>query len=76
MAERRSATFRSYLESLPAELLESVTEDYLWLSSQEFDAERDSEFRLRRECCREECLRRGMPQLYRLAEELISPWAA
>jgi len=76
MATRESAPFRSYLESLPAELLEAVTEDYVWLSGMVFDRERDGEFRSRRECCREECLRRGMPQLYRLAEQEMSPRAA
>jgi hypothetical protein len=71
-----AATFRRYLESLPSELLESVTEDYVWLSGLTFDRERDVEFRLRRECCREECVRRGQPDLYWIAEEVVSPWAA
>lgn len=76
MASRDSAIFRSYLESLPVDLLECVTEDYVWLSGLGFDEERDNEFRTRRECCREECLRRGMPQLYHLAEQVVDPWAA
>jgi hypothetical protein len=76
MAGAKSSTFCSYLQSLPCELLESVTEDYLWLSGQNFDAPQKAEFVDRREACREECLRRGMPQLYRLAEQVISPWAA
>jgi hypothetical protein len=70
------ATFRSYLRSLPCELLESVSEDYVWLSGLAFEGERTEEFRGRRECCREECLRRGVPHLYRMAEQVVSPWAA
>ena len=70
------ATFSKYLRSLPYELLESVTEDYVWLASQRFREQRIAEFRRRRECCREECTRRGVPQLYRTAEQVISPWAA
>jgi hypothetical protein len=71
MAVGGSATFRSYLESLPYELLESVTEDYVWLSGLPFESQRHEEFFERRECCREECARRGMPQLYWMAEELV-----
>lgn len=71
-----SATFRNYLESLPSDLLESVTEDYVWLSGLAFNGEQDAEFDRRRECCRAECLRRGMPQLYRRAEQVVSPCAA
>ena len=41
-----------------------------------FDRRRDTDFRRRRECCREECSRRGVPHLYHLAEETISPRAA
>jgi hypothetical protein len=58
---RAPETFRNYLESLPDELLESVTEDYVWLSGLNFNAARTADFRRRRECCREECLRRGLP---------------
>ena len=68
--------FREYLRSLPYELLESVTEDYVWLSGLEFQATPGAEFRRRRDCCREECVRRGIPQLYRDAERLVSPFAA
>lgn len=60
--------FRGYLQAIPDDLLEIVTEDYIWLAGQNLG----SEFRRRRECCREECSRRGAPQLYRLAEELIA----
>ncbi|MGA2268174.1 MAG: hypothetical protein ABSH44_06855 [Bryobacteraceae bacterium] len=70
-------TFRDYLESLPDDLLESVTEDYVWLGGQDFEkGERNSDFRGRRECCREECARRGIPQLYQLAESTVAPRAA
>lgn len=70
------AIFRDYLRSLPYDLLESVTGDYVWLSGLEFNEARHSEFRNRRECCREECVRRGAPHLYSLAEQVVSPWAA
>lgn len=70
----RSATFREYLQTLPQDLLESVTEDYIWLAGLHFeDTERDADFRRRRECCWDECLRRGVPHLYREAEDLV--WA-
>ena len=68
--------FRAYLRSLPQELLESVSEDYVWLAGLDFEAGLTAEFRIRRECCREECTRRGMPHLFRIAEDEISPWAA
>jgi hypothetical protein len=70
-------TFRGYLRSLPEELLESVTGDYIWLSG--FPPEpggRATGFVQRRECCREECARRGVPQLYLRAESSIPPFAA
>ena len=72
MKQDGSAIFRQYLQTLPQELLESVTEDYIWLAGLSFDeTERDADFRRRRECCREECLRRGVPHLYREAEYLL-----
>jgi len=76
MAVRDSHTFRNYLESLPEDLLACVTEDYVWLSGLAFDRERDEEFQWRRECCREECVRRGTPYLYVEAEWVVSPHAA
>ena len=76
MESRDSTTFRDYLRSLPDELLENVSEDYVWLSGLGFESEPATQFRIRRECCREECVRRGAPQLYRIAERIISPWAA
>lgn len=78
MEQAGAATFRRYLQSLPDDLLESVSEDYIWLAGLDFHTEsgRDAEFRRRRECCREECSRRGVPQLYRVAEHVVSPCAA
>ena len=76
MARSRPASFRDYLESLPDDLLENVTEDYVWLAGLGFEEQSDAEFRRRRECCREECLRRGLPDLYRQAEQVIAPRAA
>ncbi|SPE29178.1 hypothetical protein SBA3_1510004 [Candidatus Sulfopaludibacter sp. SbA3] len=32
MEQAGAATFRCYLKSLPDDLLESVTEDYIWLA--------------------------------------------
>jgi hypothetical protein len=71
------ATFRGYLEALPDDLLESVTEDYVWLAELVFEeSPRHTDFRGRRECCRAECARRGIPQLYELAESTVAPRAA
>ena len=70
-------TFRDYLQSLPEDLLESVTEDYVWLAGLTLDRSAHApDFRQRRECCREECVRRGAPQLYEFAEDIVSPHAA
>jgi hypothetical protein len=70
-------TFRSYLQSLPEDLLESVTEDYVWLAGLTLEPGRHgTDFRARRECCRQECARRGAPQLYQFAESIVSPHAA
>jgi hypothetical protein len=71
-------TFRNYLQSLPEELLESVTEDYVWLAGLTLDPDdgHTTDFLQRRECCREECARRGAPQLYEFARSTVSPYAA
>jgi hypothetical protein len=74
MGHDRLETFRQYLQSIPEELLESVTEDYVWLAGLTFDDPID--FLQRRECCRQECARRGSPQLYDFAESVVSPYAA
>ena len=63
------AVFREYLRSLPEELLESVTEDYVWLAGLGLD---DGDFRRRRECCRDEWARRGEPQHYHFAEDMVA----
>ena len=76
MQGRDSTTFCDYLKGLPDELLELVTEDYIWLSGLAFEGEPAAEFHRRMECCRAECARRGAPQLYWMAEEVISPRAA
>ena len=75
MGRDPSDTFRNYLQSLPEELLESVTEDYVWLAGLTLDRS-PHDFLRRRECCREECARRGAPQLYEFAENIVSPYAA
>ena len=69
-------TFRDYLQSLPEELLESVTEDYVWLEGLTFEPNTHANFLQRRECCREEWARRGAPELYEFAREIVSPYAA
>jgi len=77
MGRDRMQIFRHYLESIPEDLLECVTEDYVWLSGLRLDhGANSSDFLERRECCREECARRGAPQLYELAESIVSPHAA
>lgn len=60
--------FSEYLRELPEELLEHVSEDYLWLARLGFPGNFGEEFLRRRECCRAECLRRGRPAIYRTAE--------
>lgn len=62
LACRPSPAFRDYLRSLPDELLRSVAEDYIWLAGLVFHQRaRNAEFRQRRDCCCEECARRGVP---------------
>ena len=63
------AIFREYLRSLPEELLDSVTEDYVWLAGLDLD---DGDFLRRRECCRDEWASRGELQHYYLAENKIA----
>ena len=76
MERERLATFRKYLQSLPEELLESVTADYVWLAGLTFDqGAQSTNFVERRECCREECARRGVPHVYELAADIVSPSA-
>ena len=53
--------FRGYLETIPDALLACVAEDYVWLADCMFrEEEPGAEFRRRRECCREECAKRGL----------------
>lgn len=77
MGRDPGATFREYLQSLPDTLLESVTEDYVWLAGLVLESGlHGTDFVGRRECCRAECLRRGVPELYEFAEDVVSPHAA
>lgn len=73
MKVNRADTFRTYLQSLPDDLLESVSEDYVWLAGLFEEGERRDDFQKRRERCREECARRGAPQLFRVAESNVAP---
>lgn len=69
--------FRLYLHSIPDDLLRSVTEDYVWLTGLTLNTGRCSgDFLYRRECCREECARRGFPQMFELAQNVVSARAA
>jgi hypothetical protein len=61
MTPRRDP-FREYLESLPDELLQCVAEDYAWLEWFFRQEPQGAEFRRRSECCRDECVRRGLPE--------------
>ena len=70
-------TFREYLRVLPDTLLENVTEDYVWLAGLVLEAGgHATDFVQRPECCRAECLRRGVPELYQFAERVVSSPAA
>jgi hypothetical protein len=68
---RTSERFREYLREVPDELLESVSQDYVWLSTLGFESAIAAEFRMRRDCCRDECLRRGSLNLFQDAESAI-----
>jgi len=77
MRGRSAETFPGYLESLPDDLLECISEDYVWLADWIFHGEpAAAEFSRRRECCRRECLRRGELQLFQTAEASVRPRAA
>jgi hypothetical protein len=76
MQDLGSATFQEYLRSLAEESLEGVCQDYAWLSGLEFGSAPAAEFRRRRECCRQECARRGLLRLYQTAEQAVTLWAA
>jgi len=67
-----AASFGEYLESLPEELLENVSEDYLWLAASGFRGQLGREFERRKECCRQECLRRGRPAIFRVAQGAVA----
>jgi hypothetical protein len=69
MTRQEQEAFRDYLRTIEDELLEAVTADYIWLSSQSEDGQPDSRFHWRRGACREECLRRGKPRIWRRAEQ-------
>ena len=64
--------FREYLGTIPDELLEQVSMDYVGLARLSFPGGSAEEFFRRRECCRAECLRRGRPGIYRQAEWAVA----
>jgi len=59
--------FREYLAGLDDVQLESVSRDYIWLSEAGPEISRFSEYRWKRDACREECERRKKPQIYQRA---------
>ena len=72
MGRDPEATFRDYLRTLPDAQLEIVAEDYVWLADFLFEPHPPAtDFAERRECCREECARRGLPELYQMAEDEV-----
>jgi hypothetical protein len=72
MTMQEQDAFRDYLRSIEDELLEAVTADYIWLSSQTEDGQPESRFEWRRCACREECQRRGKPRIWRHAERALA----
>jgi hypothetical protein len=72
MTTQEQDAFRDYLRNIEDELLEAVTSDYIWLSSQTEDEQPESRFHWRRSACREECLRRGKPRIWRRAERALA----
>lgn len=72
MTVQEQDAFRDYLRTIEDELLEAVTVDYIWLSSQIAEDQTESRFQWRRCACREECLRRGKPRIWRRAQRALS----
>jgi len=58
--QNQLARFEKYLGSLPDGMLASLTRCYVWLASLRFsEGKQPTGLDLRRDCCLEECLRRG-----------------
>ena len=72
MTIQEQEAFREYLGTIEDELLEAVTADYMWLSSQTGDELPESRFHWRRGACHEECVRRGKLRIWRRAERAVA----
>ena len=58
--QKQVARFEEYLRSLPDGLLASLTRCYVWLAGLRFtEGKEPTGLDVRRDCCLEECLRRG-----------------
>ena len=58
--QKQLARFEEYLRSLPDGLLASLTRCYVWLAGLRFsEGKAPTGLDQRRDCCLEECLRRG-----------------
>lgn len=68
--------FRQYLQRIEDDLLETVARDFVWLAWEFRDDPPEPGYVARREACREECVRRGRPQLFRNAERILIGEAA
>ena len=64
--------FQDYLRSIEDELLQAVTADYIWLAAQHAGEEPGGRFHWRREACRDECVRRRKPRIWRDAERSVA----
>ena len=58
--QNQLARFQKYLSSLSDDMLASLTRCYVWLAGLRFtEGKQPTGLDLRRDCCLEECLRRG-----------------
>jgi len=58
--QNQLARFQKYLGSIPDDLLASLTRCYVWLAGLRFsEGKQPTGLDLRRDCCLDECLRRG-----------------
>ena len=65
-------TFHQYLQRIDDEMLETVARDFIWLAWEFRNHPPAAGHAARREACREECVRRGRPQLFRNAERILT----
>jgi hypothetical protein len=72
MTRQEQDAFLEYLRTIEDELLEAVTADYIWLSSQTQDEQPESRFEWRRGACYEECVQRGKLRIWRRAARAVA----